>query len=188
MSGCSRRALEAQPLRLREHPVVHHLNQAMRANIVSAATPTNRQRRQVINRRVHRRMMDAALSDGLHQRSSKRASRSSRRTRRSLDHVPELFPHVSEAFGHDGHGAPNNEFYQIYKMNVSRSRPTCRSSGSTRTTILQEHDRQVRDTKRSAASERGQPCWSARSRSRSRSYCRVPPQGARAACVLNALP
>ncbi len=130
-----------QPLRHRQHPGRPPPEPgAQGQRHVQAGHRLHRQGRQGRHhRRVHRPHDGWAALVGRPSPGGRGQGRRRDRAREPdarLDHLPELLPHVSEAVGHDRHGADRGAgiLRHLQDERRRRSRPTCRCSGSTRTT------------------------------------------------------
>jgi preprotein translocase subunit SecA len=119
--------------------VVHHLNQALRANVIFRRDIDYivKDDKVIIIDEFTGRMMDGRRwSDGLHQAVEAKEGAKIEPENQTLASITfqnyfRLYPKLSGMTGTALTEAP--EFYDIYKMNVVTI-PTCRSSGSTRTT------------------------------------------------------
>ena len=142
--------------------VVHHLNQALKANIdVQEGHRLHRQGREGRHhRRVHRpddgwaALVGRASPGGRGQgRRDDRAGEPDAR----LDHLPELLPNVPEAFGNDRHGDDRGAGILRHLQDERGRDPDQRGGPAQRRgrRLLQDDDREVRRHRRGAQGKAG---------------------------------
>ena len=162
--------------------VVHHLNQALRANVAFKRDidyiVKDEQGRH--HRPVHRPHDGRPALVGRPAPGGRGQGRRPDRAREPdprLDHLPELFPHVSQALGHDRHRGDRGGGILRHLQDERRLDPdqhagparstTTTNSTRTRTTSSARSSRRSRRSRISASR-----CWSAPSRSRNRNCSR----------------
>ncbi len=130
--------------------VVHHLNQALRANVMFKRDTDYivKDGKVIIIDEFTGRMMDGRRwSDGLHQavEAKEGVADRAREPDDGLDHLPELFPHVSQALGHDRHRGDRGGRILRHLQDERRHDPDQRAGPARRRgrRVLQEHRRQV---------------------------------------------
>ena len=121
--------------------VVHHLNQALKANVMFKRDIDYivKDGKVIIIDEFTGRMMDGRRwSDGLHQavEAKEGVADRAREPDARLDHLPELFPHVPQAVGHDRHRADRGAGILRHLQDERRLDPDQRrgAARSTRTT------------------------------------------------------
>ena len=131
--------------------VVHHLNQALKANVMFKKDIdyiVKDQKIVIIDEFTGRMMEGRRWSDGLHQAVEAKEGVQTR-TRKSdarFDHFPELLPDVPEAFRNDRHGDDRGARILRHLQNECRRDPdqcAC-SEDRRRRRFLQDDDREVR--------------------------------------------